>query len=373
MRGCLLRGNWGGKLGGGITISGGAADVASCTISGNVGSGVRIVGATVALANDVVAYSQGSPGGLGIALEQGTAPTVKYCDLWDNTAGNCGGAVGLPDPTGTNGNLAKDPLFANAAAGDFRLKSREGRWNGTAWVRDPASSPLIDTGDPAAAYSLEPSPNGKCLNMGYDGNTAHASKTPTPAVLAWSPKGTSVPVAANVALRFSEAMRHGTVENALYINSVKATSGAFTWVGSSVTYNPAANFTPAKHYAVKLARTAQSVSGAPLAADFTWSFTTGAAAPAMVTAVASPTAAGAQITLSLTAAAQVTVSICNLAGREIAVLQPGQLAAGTQSLLWNGASRTGTSAPAGTYLLQVTARSTDGVIAKALAMLRRQD
>ena len=43
-----------------------------------------------------------------------------------------------------------------------------------------------------------------------------------PAVTLWSPRGTGVPRSANIVLRFSETMRHGTVENALYIDNAKA-------------------------------------------------------------------------------------------------------------------------------------------------------
>ena len=83
--------------------------------------------------------------------------------------------------------LYADPLFANAAAGDFHLKSASGRY-------DPALgrfatnvlegySPAIDLGDPLAAYALEPAPNGSRLNAGLHGNTAQASKSRTSAWL----------------------------------------------------------------------------------------------------------------------------------------------------------------------------------------------
>jgi len=61
---------------------------------------------------------------------------------------------------------------------DVHLKSGAGRWTGTAWTEDAASSPAIDGGDPEGAYAKEPSPNGERLNMGAYGNTVEASKTP---------------------------------------------------------------------------------------------------------------------------------------------------------------------------------------------------
>lgn len=75
------------------------------------------------------------------------------------------------------GCIAKDPCFADAASGDFHLKSAAGRWNGTTWVKDTVTSPCIDAGEASAAYANEPSPNGNRTNMGAYGNTAEASKS----------------------------------------------------------------------------------------------------------------------------------------------------------------------------------------------------
>ena len=75
------------------------------------------------------------------------------------------------------GCIAKDPCFADAASGDFHLKSAAGRWNGATWVKDTMTSPCIDAGEASAAYANEPSPNGNRANMGAYGNTAEASKS----------------------------------------------------------------------------------------------------------------------------------------------------------------------------------------------------
>lgn len=75
------------------------------------------------------------------------------------------------------GCIAKDPCFADAASGDFHLKSAAGRWNGTTWVKDTVTSPCIDAGETSAAYANEPTPNGNRANMGAYGNTAEASKS----------------------------------------------------------------------------------------------------------------------------------------------------------------------------------------------------
>jgi len=76
--------------------------------------------------------------------------------------------------------IAANPQFANAAGGDFRLKSVVGRWNGSTWVVDPVHSPAIDSGDPTLPLPLpEPMPNGSVINQGFDGNTAFASLSQT--------------------------------------------------------------------------------------------------------------------------------------------------------------------------------------------------
>ena len=77
------------------------------------------------------------------------------------------------------GNLDVDPLFADAAKGDFHLKSQAGRWdpNGLTWRLDDVTSPCIDAGDPNSPVGDEPDPNGVRINMGAYGGTDQASKS----------------------------------------------------------------------------------------------------------------------------------------------------------------------------------------------------
>jgi len=76
--------------------------------------------------------------------------------------------------------LAQDPQLADPGNGDFHLKARSGRYlPGTGWVFDSVNSPLLDSGDPLSpAWTAEPAPNGRRLNMGLYGGTAEASKSP---------------------------------------------------------------------------------------------------------------------------------------------------------------------------------------------------
>ena len=98
---------------------------------------------------------------------------IKYSDCDpDEVSTDLGCAL----TTGT-GNKDADPLFANAASGDYHLQSKWGRWDpGTEdWVyTDTEFSPCLDWGDHSMPVN-EPDPNGFHVNMGAYGNTDEAS------------------------------------------------------------------------------------------------------------------------------------------------------------------------------------------------------
>ncbi|HMO98566.1 MAG TPA: right-handed parallel beta-helix repeat-containing protein [Kiritimatiellia bacterium] len=75
--------------------------------------------------------------------------------------------------------LVADPLFANEAGGDYRLRSVTGRWQGGGWVVDGVHSPAIDAGAPFDSFSRESAPNGGRINIGAFGNTEQASRSRT--------------------------------------------------------------------------------------------------------------------------------------------------------------------------------------------------
>lgn len=70
-----------------------------------------------------------------------------------------------------------NPLFADAAKGDFHLKSKAGRYDHGNWLIDTEHSPAIDAGHLDTEYALETAPNGGRVNLGCYGNTPEASRS----------------------------------------------------------------------------------------------------------------------------------------------------------------------------------------------------
>ncbi|RLJ03959.1 MAG: hypothetical protein DRP08_02685, partial [Candidatus Aenigmatarchaeota archaeon] len=140
-----------------------SVNIYSNTIVGNDGDGIyNPYGWPVNATNNIIVNNKG----YGI---NGENIISTYNNIWNNTAGNYNQA------SAGEGDISADPLFANPENGDFHLKSKYGRWNGTAWVIDNVTSPCIDAGDPADDYSNEPDyPNGR-INLGAYGNTWEAS------------------------------------------------------------------------------------------------------------------------------------------------------------------------------------------------------
>jgi hypothetical protein len=97
----------------------------------------------------------------------------------------------------------------------------------------------------------------------------------------------------------------------------------------------------------------------------------GGARLAVLSAASAPvTGGGAEIAFSLSSPANVSISVLNIAGRHVAtVARDTPLNTGTQRILWNGRADRGTLAPAGRYLLRITARNAAGEQATALAAL----
>ena len=222
---CVISQNSAQHGAGGIAItSASVVGMKNCLITGNLMRG-SFHGAAVAAYNSDVTITNCSIEGnwspwesaAAVWLENSNPATVKNTIVWNNEPAVSPLAihlgVGSVDYSNVQGgfvgtdNLDENPLFAvnglwvdtlgtpndrNDDAwqcGDYHLRSEGGRWAPTAnsgdgaWIVDTQHSPSIDAGDPGDPVGAETSPHGSCVNMGYYGGTAEASRSTCPADL----------------------------------------------------------------------------------------------------------------------------------------------------------------------------------------------
>jgi len=130
---------------------------------------------SAALTNSIL-WNNASPTGTEICLWMQSMLNITYTDVRGSLASVY--VDGTSTLVWSVGNMNLDPIFADAANGDFHPKSRHGRWDPAleAWVYDTVTAMTIDSGDPAGPFANEVPPNGNCINMGAFGNTPEASK-----------------------------------------------------------------------------------------------------------------------------------------------------------------------------------------------------
>lgn len=152
----------------------------NCIIAGNSAYiGGAIYRSKGEIANCTICYNSADLRGGGVYQCSGS---ITNCIIWGNgddlyesyATYSC-----IEDNDAGTGNINSDPCFADAAKGDYHLKSQAGRWdaNEGRWMIDEVTSLCIDAGDPASPIGLEPFPNGGIINMGAYGGTLEASKS----------------------------------------------------------------------------------------------------------------------------------------------------------------------------------------------------
>jgi hypothetical protein len=154
--GCRITGN--GSLGLDLAYSGGFSGVLrNCVIANNGGYGIRFnTGSTVGVENCTIV-------GHTTAGISGSCGPIKNCIVWTNhdDLSNCVATYSCIGDLDLNpGNIHGDPMFIDAAHGDYHL------WS---------TSPCVDMGDPSSSYANEPNGGGGRIDMGAYGNTSEAA------------------------------------------------------------------------------------------------------------------------------------------------------------------------------------------------------
>ncbi|MHC4641510.1 MAG: S8 family serine peptidase [Planctomycetota bacterium] len=218
MTNCIFSGN-SAYEGGGIHYSDGNSILINCAFSGNVatdktggaiycsGGADLVLNSSTFAVNSALngnalacdSHDQLYPSNLEIANciiwdggdsvwnNDNSVITITYSDVqggWTGPGGNnidivpsfadLGYWAHVDDP-----NILVEPNDPNAfwIEGDYHLKSEAGRWepNSQTWVKDDATSPCIDAGDPNSDWTQELWPHGERINMGAFGRTLQAS------------------------------------------------------------------------------------------------------------------------------------------------------------------------------------------------------
>ena len=123
----------------GLDSQGGSVTITNSVIVGADRGAVPVLGAVISIVNStfddnriaLYNHSNGSASltvtnsivsnSLQIGIENDGGPvTVTYSDVWSTAAGNIN-YYGIPDPTGTLGDISADPKFVNRANGNYRL------------------------------------------------------------------------------------------------------------------------------------------------------------------------------------------------------------------------------------------------------------
>jgi len=130
----------------------------------------------------------------GIAAYDDSNPDISNCIFWHNKEGDLFGCKCryscIESRIPGEGNIYVNPLFVDAANGDYHLKSEGWRWNtnSESWTWDDMTSLCIDAGDPCSPLgdelmSVPRDPDNiygvnRHIDMGVYGGTCQASMLP---------------------------------------------------------------------------------------------------------------------------------------------------------------------------------------------------
>ncbi|HEV8292420.1 MAG TPA: right-handed parallel beta-helix repeat-containing protein, partial [Tepidisphaeraceae bacterium] len=284
----------------GAAFSGGTAKLINNTIYQPVGDGVRLLGTSrnVELRNNILVV--GAARAINVAADSQQGFKSDYNLFRTTGAGRVGFWQGTDRPTLASwqgavfvdqNSLFQDPLFVDAdgvdnllgfassiADGnddDLHVQSQAGSFHGGALapisvdgglpvfvvateIVDVSQSPAIDRGDASDAFANEPTPNGGFINLGFEGNTNQASKSPASYMLVTVPDGGEAWLASQTfPIRWRSHNTAGTVDvelmqvgnptPVLLIADDTGNDGEFQWTIPG-------SITPADNYLIRVTR-----------------------------------------------------------------------------------------------------------------------
>jgi hypothetical protein len=182
---------------------------------------------------------------------------------------------------------------------------------------------------------------------------------PPPTVVSTVPANAAAAVAVNtlISATFSEAMNPATITGATFtVTGPGATpvAGAVTYSGTTATFTPTAILANSTLFTATITTGAKDPTGAPLAANFVWTFTT-APPPTVVSTVPANNATGVAEGSTVTATFSAQMDATTITAATFTLMGPGATpVAGSVSYAGNIATFTPTALLAGSTLYTAT-------------------
>jgi hypothetical protein len=246
----------------------------STTYTATITTGAKDLAGNALAANYTWSFTTG-------AAPDTTAPTVIFTDPADGETG-----VALNKKIAATFSEVMDPLTITTAT--FTLNqgatpiSGSVTYVGLIATFDPTSDLASNTTYTATITigAKDLAGNAMAAFYAWDFTTGAAPDTTAPTVILTDPANgeTGVALNKNIAATFSEAMDPLTINNVTFTLRLGTTpiSGTVTYSGVTAVFNPTGNLASNTTYTATITTGAKDLAGNALAADYTWSFTTGA-------------------------------------------------------------------------------------------------
>jgi methionine-rich copper-binding protein CopC len=207
-------------------------------------------------------------------------------DGWaDSTSSSPRFCVQLSWNGGSSWTTAKQTSTLSTSERTYILGSTSDNW-GRTWSSSNFSNAnfRVRVIDVSSSTSRDFSLDWVAVRVTSTGGTSLEADTTPPTVDSTSPANgaSGVAVSSNVSATFSEAMDAGTLSSASF--TVHPTSGganlggSVSYTGNTATFDPASNLAAGTSYTASIAGTATDAAGNAIGADYSWTFTTAAAA-----------------------------------------------------------------------------------------------